>query len=369
MASPSPREDLAIPPRLSKIEESVARSLIAAHRARLDWLLRVPEWAAVFADGVAQLELPGQRQGIAFDAALLSLALEHKYQLIRWSVGQFRGHLRSSVGQRICDAWGLEGFNNVELESLLSGGQWMRLREALGFRIGQEHRRYKHAQQLLFTGYHHLVDQVVNQVVFHAAHRADCAQEGALGLLHAIDRADASGQNFAAYANAWIRRFVRNYLMRQRLPVYAPVNLVSEVAALARETEEPAPPADAACTRVQALLLECLRHPAVSLDEPVGERGAPVAEAIADPASESPVEAAMRSDAQALVGQMLESLTKKQREVLVHRFGLGDGVARTLAQIARLTGISHQQVSMRERRALQRLATALHPMAAELSAW
>jgi RNA polymerase sporulation-specific sigma factor len=66
-----------------------------------------------------------------------------------------------------------------------------------------------------------------------------------------------------------------------------------------------------------------------------------------------------------LIERRLGALTTKQRHVLVRRFGLGGAAARTLADIARTAGISHQQAGMRERRALQRLETALAPLAAE----
>lgn len=353
---------------LSAVEEHVARGVVAGHRARLDWLLRVPEWTSLFEEGMAQFGLPGRRQGIPFDSALMSLPLESKHALVRWAVEHFRHHLSSSVGRKMCALAGVEAFNDLELDSILTGRQWASLREGLLFRLAQEHRRYKHAQQLLFMGYRHLVDRVVEQVVFRAEHRADCTQEGSLGLLHAIDRVDETGHDLGAYASCWIRRHVRNFLMRQRLPVHVPVNLISKTTALRRDAGgvDRKVQDDATVTRMQALLLECLRHPAVSLDEAIDPAGATVAEVVADVAAESPAETAARTDVCAMVGRFLGVLTEKQREVLARRFGLGGMGTSTLAEIATGAGISPQQVSMRERRALQRLEDALVPLAAEL---
>jgi RNA polymerase sigma factor (sigma-70 family) len=355
--------------RLTFAEERVARGVVAAHRARLDWLLRVPAWADLYAAGVVELRLPGQRQGIGLDAALLALPMESKHELVRWAVARYQHHLRSAVGRKINRLLGLELFDGLELDDVLSARQWQRLRDAMTFRLGQLHRRYKHAQQLLFAGYHHLIAPIVTQVVFRPGHRADCAQEGALGLLAAIDRVDESGHDLAAYGSAWIRRHVRNYLMRQRLPVQAPTNLIAE-ASILRQTAGPGGGAGSeetvVATRLQALLLECLRHPAVTLDAPLEHGGGSVAECVPDEHAVDPAEHATRTDLCALIARSLAVLTQKQKDVLVRRFGLAGGVACTLAEIARAAGISHQQAGMRERRALQRLEATLIPMSAEL---
>jgi RNA polymerase nonessential primary-like sigma factor len=354
--------------RLTSVEERVARGVVAGHRVRLDWMLRVPEWSELYAAGITALEFPGQRQGVSFQTALLALPLENKHQLVRWALEHCRVHVRSAIGRHLGRLLGLELFEGLELDEMLSARQWHQLREAALFRLGQEHRRYKHAQQLLFTGHHPLVAQVVAQIVFRVEHRADAAQEGALGLLAAIDRVDESDGSLAAYAVTWIRRYVRNHLLSQRLPVQAPVNLISEAIALHRdeEAETPLPASDdPANHRLKVLLLECLRHPAVALDEPFDDGGGTVAEVVADIAAESPADSAARADLCAMVGRQLGTLTKKQRHVLVRRFGLGGGAELTLSDIARAAGISHQQAGMRERRALQRLAASLAPLAGE----
>lgn len=346
------------------VEERVARGVVAAHRARLDWLLRVPEWAGLFEQGVVVLGLPGRRQGIRLEAALDALALEHKHQLVRWAAEHFNHHLGRAVAQGICRVVGLERFSEIDLESTLTLRQWGRLREAMLFRLAREHARYKHAQQLLFVSYDRLVAPLVAQIVFAEAHRADCAQEGRVALVHAIDRADTEGE-FAAYAACWIRRAVRNHLVRQRLPVHAPVNLIVRATA-ARGREDACPVSvDTDAARLQAVLLEMLRHPAVSLDREPAEGETPVAETLADAGSACPARAADRADLCGLVARGLETLTDKQREVLVQRYGLGGGAPRTLAEIARQAGISHQQVSKRERRALQRLESTLASAVAE----
>lgn len=368
--TPDPDAPLPPPASFSDVEEQVARALVAAHRRRLGWLLRIPDWAGLYDQGVAALQLPGRRQGIRLEAALEALPLEHKHQLVRWVTAHVHRHLSRELAQQMCRVVGLERFSEVELDSVLTLRQWGRLREAMTFRLAREHARYKHAQQLLFVAHHGVVERVVARVVFSDTHRADCAQEGRVALLHAIDRVEVDG-DFEAYAAAWVRRAVRNHLVRQRLPVHAPVNLIVQAVAESGATDHRPDARDgggAGRERLASLILEMLRHPSVSLDDTREDDGAPLADSLADPACEVPDAAADRSDLRGWVARGLDTLTDKQRDVVAQRFGLSGVGTRTLTEIARAAGISHQQVCMRERRALQRLERMLAPVVAEYDA-
>jgi len=334
------------------------RQTVAKHRARLDWLWRVPDWMTLFTQGLAELGLPGQRQGIAFNAALMTLPIESKYELIRWVMGRFRRHFHAGVAQRMCRLLGIETFNQLKLDEFLTTRQWLGMRDAALFRLSRSHRGYKDVQRRLFADYRHVIDGIVAQDVFRQDMRADCAQEGALGLLAAIDRTNETDENFSAYAAQWIRRFVRNHLMRQRLPVHAPVNLISR-AAMARGCDDGG-------ARPEAAIQGFMRQPALSLDEPMEAGGVCVAEGVADINLESPGESAGRAELCRFVVRALSLLTEKQREVIVQRYGLEGRAVAKLTEIARRFGISHQQVSMRERRALQRMQPALRAVASEI---
>jgi RNA polymerase sigma factor (sigma-70 family) len=158
---------------------------------------------------------------------------------------------------------------------------------------------------------------------------------------------------------------MRNFLMREKLPVHAPVNLISKASRMFTSGRDENGGADAV-RRAEGLLMEYLRCPTVSLDEVIDGQSQDVAGEIVDGQVDCPADAAQRADFGEIVGRTLLTLTKKQREVLVHRFGLGGNAVRTLTETARAVGISHQQVSMRERRALKQLERVLQPLWAEL---
>jgi RNA polymerase nonessential primary-like sigma factor len=223
--------------------------------------------------------------------------------------------------------------------------------------VQREHRRYKEAQAHLYILHHDLPGKLALRMVYDQAKRADATQEGCLGLLHAVDKADTSETPFASYAQQWVARAIRNYLLGERFPVHVPVNLASQ---LLREANQEAPGAPASTRPERTLLL-----PRVPLDTltPPGEK--PLT--LPDESSPNPRDLLNRQEILRVVQDMINQLSEKQREVLIRRYGLGAGhEAETLMNIAQSIGISHQQVSMREKRALEKLGTILRPVFREM---
>jgi RNA polymerase sigma factor (sigma-70 family) len=363
-SSAEPRAPLSEP----SLEETVSRQIISSYRERLEWLLRIPELEAHFAEGLEALELPGPRKGIGLRPALNALLIENKHALIRWVLRRFRSLFPSCHAKRLCTQFGLDLFNSLDLDEHLTARQWLRLQGAMLFALSKEHRRYKHAQALLFFNYQGVIDRTVNRIVFDPAKRRDCVQEGCLALLHAIDKVDTSKTSLGAYAQMWIRRQVKNYMMGERFPVHVPINLASKTLRHNSEVDAKAKKPDEQVERKMVVLMEQLRQPSISLNDVYDESGS-LAEQIPDEEATSPRSQIMRKDLHELVALLIEGLTDKQREVLELRYGLnGHGDGKTLAEISRSIGISHQQVSMREKRALEKLEGVLGPYLSEIFA-
>ncbi len=354
------------------LEETVSRKIISSYRDRLDWMLRVPEWESLFAEGLEALQLPGPRKGIGLRPALNALLIENKYTLVRWVLRRYRHLFPSSYAVRLSNDFGLDLFNSLDLDEHLNERQWQSLCSSLLFALSKEHRRYKRAQALLFFAYQDLIEKTVNRVVFDPAKRHDCTQEGCLALLHAIDKVDASKTSLAAYAQMWIRRQVKNFIMGERFPVHVPINLASKTLRHGSGASSPSDDGkktgkrDSEAEQKMVRLMERLRQPSVSLNDVYDDHGS-LAEQIPDERADSPRSRIMRRDLQELVSTLIAGLTDKQREVLEMRYGLnGHPEGKTLAEISRAIGISHQQVSMREKRALQKLEGVLEPYLSEI---
>ncbi len=347
------------------LEESVCRRIIAAYRRKLEYILMLPELEEAFVGGLRALELPGARKGIGLRAALNALLMENKFELIRWSIERYRNRFPAASARRLDRMFGMDLFNSLELDEQLTDRQWTRFKENLTFVLSRHHRRYKRAQGLMFYRYQDLIEITVNRTVFDPGKRHDSVQEGCLALLHAIDKVEDSRASFAAYAQAWIKRQVKNYLMGERFPVHVPINLASKALTQANPSDKTRGP-ETVDEKKAVLLMERLRQPSVSLNE-VMEDSAPLSEKLPDDLAENPLAAISQKDLCGLVAGLIHHLTKKQKEVLELRFGLCDeGRAHTLTEISRKVGISHQQVSMREKRALQKLQTVLLPYLAEI---
>ncbi|MEX2382715.1 MAG: sigma-70 family RNA polymerase sigma factor [Opitutales bacterium] len=347
------------------LAEAVCRRVIVAYRNKLEFILMIPEWEPIFLEGLKELNLPGPRKGIGLRPALNALLIENKYELIRWAIIHYRHLFQSSHATRVERKFSLDLFSSLDLDEHLTGRQWMTFKETLLFALGKEHRKYKRAQGLLFFSYKALIESTVNRSVFDPGKRLDAVQEGCLALLHAIDKADDSKTPLGAYAQMWIKRQVKNYLLGERFPVHVPINLASKT--LTRQSEKADPAAgETATEKKTAILMESLRQPSVSLNHVVGDAPS-LMEQLTDEFAENPRTSIAQKDLRELVSELIHNLTEKQREVLEMRFGLnGHQGESTLTQISRKIGISHQQVSMREKRALQKLESALSPYIKEI---
>jgi RNA polymerase nonessential primary-like sigma factor len=340
-------------------EERAARQAITRHRQRMNWSMHVPEFEPFFKEGLEKLGLPPPRRGIGLRALVDSMMLEAKKDLLLWVLEGYPGIMHGDRVLRLAETWGLtkENLPWFNEDKPLSAARWPQFSEELRTVVQREHRRYKDAQAHLYILHHDLPGKLALRMVYDPAKRADATQEGCLGLLHAIDKADTSETPFTSYAQQWVARAIRNYLLGERFPVHVPVNLASQLLREANQEAPGAPPSQ----RPERTLLQ----PRVQLDTLVAPGEKPLT--LPDESSPSPRDLLNRQEILRVVQDMINQLSDKQREVLVRRYGLGTGnEAETLMNIAQSIGISHQQVSMREKRALEKLGTILRPVIKEI---
>ncbi len=334
-----------------------ASLVIFQFRKALDTTLGISEWQDSIRSAVENLELPGQRQGISFVQAVLSLPLESKRDVVNRLFEAQPGRLKRSSAAGLNRAWGLTHSAGAASELTLS--QWRDLKRALALRLSSKYRSYKNAQSLLYQNYEYVPIQSAKEICRSPSRREDCEQEGALGLLQAIDRIEPD-KPFASYAFQWTRRRIRNYLMKNSIPISAPVNLISKA------SQSEYANSGSTDTKALTLALNCLQQPHLDFS---CESNAPAAIPIEfETEILSPIAAAARADLVDVLERALAQLSSKQREVLALRFGvLNQEVIDTLQGIARATGISRQQVARREKRALARLEGFFSPFLNELA--
>jgi RNA polymerase primary sigma factor len=264
----------------------------------------------------------------------------------------------------LIDAWTDELFAQGDARAAM-----MTPEEMEGLRRVVQHRRdlYRRARRDLANANLRLVVSIAKRYRGRGLSFADLIQEGNGGLLRAVDKYDPRlGFRFGTYATWWVRQGVTRALADHARMVRVPCHHTATLAAIDRvrgeltvaHGREPSDTevATALGIRVQDLhnLTAVGRQP-LSIHEVFGEEEDTWAGVLSDPRAESPGEAADHLLLKERIDEALRCLAPRDREVIELRFGLKDGQARTLDEVARLLGVTRERVRQIESRGLIRL--------------
>ena len=201
----------------------------------------------------------------------------------------------------------------------------------------------------------------------------DLISEGNIGLLNAVERFDVDkGYHFISYAVWWIRQAILKAICEKSRMIRLPLNRANELVQIekARKLCQNHGTAEAEIQEIARLLDMDASHVSdiinisrdlVSLESPVfaGRDSSLLGDFIEDDGYRAPEQAAIDSNLQSDIESVLETLDKKEAEIIRFRYGLVGGVPLSLKEIGDRFNLTKERIRQIEKKALKRLQ---HPM-------
>ena len=224
------------------------------------------------------------------------------------------------------------------------------------------------AKRIMIEANMRLVISIARKYMGRGMEFMDLIQEGNSGLVKAVDKFDyKKGFKFGTYASWWIRQAITRALSEQAKTIRTPMYLNSQYGRVAKASQklfqklgrkpsvsELSVKVGISMDKVEDIL--SVIPQTVSLSKPIGDdEDNQMSNLIADPQFSTTSGKASFVYLQDQVEKVLGTLTEREEEVIRLRFGMSDGLPRTLEEVGLIFDLTRERIRQIEAKALKKL--------------